>query len=308
MAEVEPVRQQLERLKFKFDGWGRSEVRELKNIILPGEEIYELVNGIYEGGFALLVATNIRVLLIDKKPLRYLTVEDLRFDMINEIDYSHRLLMAQITISTGSKTLRFTSYNQQRLRKAIHHVQAFMAESKRKQTEHQEDQSNHLVKINQQLQAYLLAQFQQQRELSSQLEQARKTGEVENLPTPKPIVPSAELADYLYANSLLRANGHPELVGNIQSVPAPAVKPTPTTIASGDTSDIVQQGKREIFAKRLKPHVQSLSNSIEVNPLKVAYAKLPLALRNRKFGRPSFHAHSEVSGKPSLSGSIYETA
>jgi hypothetical protein len=49
---------------------------------LPGEEIYELVNGIYEGGFAIVVATDVRLLLIDKKPMNYLNVEDLRFDMI----------------------------------------------------------------------------------------------------------------------------------------------------------------------------------------------------------------------------------
>src|SRR3982751_2884068 len=107
MVTAESVEKQLKKVHFNTFGWGRTEARELPHILMPDEQIYELVNGIYEGGFALLVATNVRMLLIDKKPMNYLTVEDLRFDMISEIDYAHRLLGARISISTGSKNLKF---------------------------------------------------------------------------------------------------------------------------------------------------------------------------------------------------------
>ena len=176
MVSAESVEKQLKRLKFNIHGWGRSEVRELHRILMEGEEVYECVNGMYEGGFALLVATDSRVLLIDKKPLNYLTVEDLRFDMINELDYSHRLLGAHITISAGSKSLTFKSYNQPRLRKLITHVQHCMAESKKSLSAGQQDQKQHLEQINQQLQAYLIAQHQQQETLREQLAQARSGG------------------------------------------------------------------------------------------------------------------------------------
>src|SRR5580692_10836308 len=121
MVSKQLINEQLKRLGFSLNGWGRSEIRELPHILLPGEEIYELVNGTYEGGFALAVATDARLLLVDKKPMNYLTVEDIRFDMISEIDYSHRLLGAQIGISTGSRDLTFRSFNQPRLRKLIGH-------------------------------------------------------------------------------------------------------------------------------------------------------------------------------------------
>src|ERR1035437_2645471 len=113
MVSAASIEEQLKRLGFNHRGWGRTEVRELRNIILPDEEIYECVNGIYEGGFALLLATDARVLLVDKKPLSFLAIEDLRFDMINEIDYNHRVLGAYITIATGNKTLLFRSYNKE---------------------------------------------------------------------------------------------------------------------------------------------------------------------------------------------------
>src|SRR5437868_7095679 len=105
MVSKKSVEKQLKRIGFKANAWGRKEVAELPNIILPGEEIFECVNGIYEGGFALLLASDIRVLLVDKKPLNYLTVEDLRFEQINEIDYYHRIIGAHISIASGPKTL-----------------------------------------------------------------------------------------------------------------------------------------------------------------------------------------------------------
>src|SRR5689334_21296733 len=92
MASLKSVEKQLKNIHFNTHAWGKAEISELPNILLDDEKIFECVNGTYEGGFALLVATNLRLLLVDKKPLKYLTVEDLRFDMINQIDYSHRLM------------------------------------------------------------------------------------------------------------------------------------------------------------------------------------------------------------------------
>src|SRR5579884_4222648 len=177
MVSRKEIVDQLKRIGFKHNGWGKGEIAELERIILPDEEIYECVNGAYEGGFALLVATDVRVLLVDKKPLNFLTVEDMRFDMISEIDYNHRLFGADISISSGSKLMKFRSYNQQRLRKLIGHVQHCMAESKEKQTVHADSQVSHLEQINKQLQAYLIAQHQYQM-------QAMKPVEAEILPPP----------------------------------------------------------------------------------------------------------------------------
>jgi hypothetical protein len=113
---------QLKRIGCNFQFWGRAELKELANVLLPGERVEHVVNGSYEGGFALLAATDQRVLLVDKKPM-YLTLEDIRFDMISEVDYNHRLLSANIHICTTNKSLRFTAYNHARLRKMFHFVQ-----------------------------------------------------------------------------------------------------------------------------------------------------------------------------------------
>lgn len=158
--------QQLKRIHFNRHGWGRSEVSELCAVLMPSEEIDECVNGFYEAGFALLVATRDRLLLIDKKPLNYLTVEDMRFDMICEFDYSHRLFGANVTLTTtGNKTLHFTSWNQPRLRRLLGFVQFRITEAKKLQQSHQEAQKTHLEQLNQQLRLFLALQqyyYQQQ--------------------------------------------------------------------------------------------------------------------------------------------------
>lgn len=342
MVTKQSVEQQLKKIGFNNYGWGRTEIRELPAVLLEGEEIYECVNGLYEGGFALLVATNIRVLLIDKKPLNYLTVEDLRFDMINELDYSHRLMGARISISAGSKNLKFTSYNQPRLRKLISHVQHCMAENKKKQSDHQEDQRLHLEQINQQLQTYLLAQHQQQEQLQDQL----RKGNQQAPPSIEPVRPGPQLSDYLFAQSLLAQHKaqaaqqpgvnlntasaapapSPELdAPTVSAVPRPQMAPT----LRATPDDLYAEGVQEVFGRRMqatqvpRQHVQAepaatttpeaaspgaastpplmvplqitgsaLQHALDMNPLRIAYAKLPMAMRNRRFGRPSFHAHS----------------
>lgn len=314
MVSAESVHKQLKKLGFKHNGWGMGEVKELPNIILPDEEIFEVVNGIYEGGFALLLATDVRVVLVDKKPLNYLTVEDIRFDMINEMDYSHRLLGAQISIATGNKNLVFRSYNQQRLRKLIGHVQHSMADSKKKQNNHQEDQKEHLQQINQQLQAYLVAQHQYQQ----QMQYAQHTGQPAP-PVPEPAKPSPELSDYLFAQSLLAqyqsqagpAAANLPVQSDLMAQIAPQIQQPAPPLAPSQGSqfeDLYAEGMQEIFGKReqtqaapaaiqaaqtTQPPKPLHHHALDVNPMRVAYSKLPMALRNRRFGRPSFHAHSQ---------------
>lgn len=286
MVDKRLVEAQLERIGFNQHAWGRQEVKELPNIILPEERIFECVNGIYEGGFALLVATDVRVLLIDKKPLNYLTVEDLRFDMINEIDYSHRVFGAHVDITTGNRELKFQTYNNRaRLRKLIGHVQHRMAEIKKRQDTHQEGQIQHLEQINERLRTYLMAQYKHQDELRQRLEKTKPGAQPGNLEPPRP---SPELSDYLLAHGLKEQYEE-------QNGPLPG-KPDET-----ERKELLAEGLKEVFGKDGKPRAPGPDGgkhghhrSLDINPLKIAYSKLPMALRNRKFGRPSLHAHSRT--------------
>lgn len=142
MADIrlKQLEDQLKRIGCNYRFWGRAELKELAYVLLPGETVEHCVNGSYEGGFALLAATDQRVLLIDKKPM-YLTLEDIRFDMIVEIDYNHRLLNANVFICTPNKSLRFVAYNHARLRALFHFVQTRVAEIRQHYTMLQQGQA-----------------------------------------------------------------------------------------------------------------------------------------------------------------------
>lgn len=287
MVDIKSVQKQLKGIKFGGSLWNQAEIRELPNILHEGEKVAECANGVYEGGLALMVATDQRVLLIDKKPLNYLTVEDLRFDMINEIDYSHRLMGAAVTISSGSKTMKFKSYNQARLRRLINLVQQRMSEVKQEQAEKTENQQQHLEEINKQLQMYLLAQHQQ---LQQQISE-----DTSGVPKPSP-----QLSDYLFAQRLLEQFQQQDAQKSAIAAPAvdaPSLNPEKTTPA--DPVELRAAARREVFGKAALQKTESTAEQIpstgrplEINALKVAYSKLPMMLRNRKFGRPSFQAGS----------------
>jgi hypothetical protein len=122
MVSFAHVEEQLKLVGCNFKLWGRSEIRELSNVLMPEEVIAQAVNGTYEGGFAMLVVTNYRVLLVDRKPM-LLTIEDIRYDMMSEVDYHNRLMGATVRIFTPMRNLVFSSWSNVRLRKCVNYVQ-----------------------------------------------------------------------------------------------------------------------------------------------------------------------------------------
>jgi hypothetical protein len=122
MVSLKSIDAQLDALGIKFRLIGRPEIEELQHILVPEERILQCINGLYDGGVALLCATDQRLLLVDKKPW-FLTLEDIGYDMITEVDYRSRLLDATTTIHTPSKMLNFRSWHQPRLRMLTSYVQ-----------------------------------------------------------------------------------------------------------------------------------------------------------------------------------------
>jgi hypothetical protein len=122
MVSLHEVEAQLEHVGCNFKVWGRAEIRELSNVLMQDEKIAQAVNGTYEGGFAMLVVTTYRVLLIDSKPM-LLTIEDIRYDMMAEVDFHNRLMGATIRIFTPMRNLVFNSWSNTRLRKCVNYIQ-----------------------------------------------------------------------------------------------------------------------------------------------------------------------------------------
>lgn len=280
MISRKRLEEQLRKINFRYTGWGRSEVEELCNILMPDEEIEECVNGYYEAGFALLVSTKDRVLLVDKKPLGYLTIHDVRFDLINELDLHHRLFGAQIRISTGNKVLLFTSLNQVRLRRLLNYVQNRMTQIKKELEGHQSEQKQHLEEMNEQLRLYLMAAHKQQ-----YLDQANAlaAGQTNNVNT---TVPAAMLMQ----------------LGNIPLPPVQSASDAPQTpfeqVASHafdasqgsavaqeviPASEPVTPVSQPAVGTSLSPQQISISAARRVLPVISAYTRLPLMSQRRRY-------------------------
>lgn len=127
MVHKSEVERQLRQAGYSFRFWWRAERRELGNVLMPDETIAHCVNGQYEGGLAILCVTDHRILLIDRKPM-YLTLEDIRFDMVAEIDYRHRLLNAAVHITTPNRTLIFVGWNHAHMRQLMNYAQRRLIE------------------------------------------------------------------------------------------------------------------------------------------------------------------------------------
>lgn len=156
MVTWQSVEAQLKRVGCNYVLWGSTEVHELANILMDSERIVQAVNGYYDGGFALLTVTNYRVIVVDKKPF-LLTVEDLRYDMIAEVDYSARVFTSILHIITPLRSLDFTSWSTRRLRSSMNYIQQRVMELRNNE--------------------FLANQFAQQQHMSQQGQQGEQLAE-----------------------------------------------------------------------------------------------------------------------------------
>lgn len=122
MVHLHIIDEQLREIGVSIKFFGRPEVRELAKILGSDETIMHAVNGYYENGFALLVATDQRLLLIDRKPMS-LTVEDIQFETVTEVGFTYRLFNAMVRIHTPHKSLVFSCWNGRKLRELSEYLQ-----------------------------------------------------------------------------------------------------------------------------------------------------------------------------------------
>jgi hypothetical protein len=139
MVHPSVIEARLSHLGIRLSRWFKAEIKELEHILAEHEQIVSVVPGRYFGGFALLVATDQRLLLIDKRTF-FMTVDDIRYDMISEIDFNMRLLDCTLHLFTFNKQHRFTSckYKKQ-LRTLTSYVQKRVMELRQYHQTHPND-------------------------------------------------------------------------------------------------------------------------------------------------------------------------
>lgn len=137
MVHISVIQSQLTQLGIKLSRWFTPELKELQQIMMDNEKIIAAAPGRYFSGFALLIATDQRMLLIDKRTF-FMTVEDTRYDMISEIDFSSHIYDVTVHIFTLNKQHNFTSIRYKRqLRDLCSYVQQRVWELRQVQEQQQ---------------------------------------------------------------------------------------------------------------------------------------------------------------------------
>lgn len=123
MVHISEIEARLNQLGVNLSRWFRAEKKELQHILMDHEKIICAVPGRYYGSFALLVATDQRLLLIDKRTF-FMNLEDIRYDMITETNFNTGVIEATLQVYTLNKHHQFTSIkNKDQLRDLTKFVQ-----------------------------------------------------------------------------------------------------------------------------------------------------------------------------------------
>lgn len=105
---AEQISEQINLLK--LDGvskfFGKKEINELPKILLKDENVLDIVQGAYSGKMGVLIATQFRLIFIDKGFLFGVKVEDFPYDKITSIQYETGIIQGKIIImASGNKAL-----------------------------------------------------------------------------------------------------------------------------------------------------------------------------------------------------------
>ncbi len=122
---------QLEKIGFAKSFMGRREVAELPKIIGEDEEIFALVQGNYNEKIGILVATNKRLLFVDKGLIYGMKVEDFGLDKITSIQYETGILFGEIKILASGNTAKISQVTNAEAKTFSEKVRAKLSETKK---------------------------------------------------------------------------------------------------------------------------------------------------------------------------------
>jgi hypothetical protein len=106
MPTLEDVKTQIKSIDGISKFLGFKEIKELPDILWENERIENMISGTYNNGNGILVATNSRLIFVDKGLIFGLKVEDFPLDKITSIQYSTGILLGKLTIfASGNKAI-----------------------------------------------------------------------------------------------------------------------------------------------------------------------------------------------------------
>ena len=124
MADHETrIRRQLRELGMSKIAMLRSEIKYLPRIIHLDEQVGGVAYGSYEGGFAVLVATDKRVIFLDKKPMA--TIEDeITYFVVSGVSLSSAGINSTVSLHTRIKDYTLQTLNEKCAEGFVRYIEA----------------------------------------------------------------------------------------------------------------------------------------------------------------------------------------
>lgn len=121
-THTQRVQQDLKNAGLSLYGRNSHEASYLPHIIHKDEPIEAAVFGYHEVGFVLLVATNWRIIFLDRKPL-FINEDEVHYRFVSGIAYNHTPLGTSIALHTRVKEFKLLGLNKDSALKFVHFIE-----------------------------------------------------------------------------------------------------------------------------------------------------------------------------------------
>ncbi len=125
------IKRELKRLGASPYGMWRFGARYLPSVIHLDEVLGGVVYGFNKEGSVTLVATDKRVIFLDKKPL-FVNLEEMTYDIVGGVTFSHAGMSSIITLHTRMRDYRIRTFNDKCARGFMHYVEGRCLEHPRR--------------------------------------------------------------------------------------------------------------------------------------------------------------------------------
>jgi len=124
MPTLDEIKAQIQNLDGASKLLGFKEIKQLPAILWEDEVVEKLVQGIYSSGYGILVATNKRLIFVDKGLIYGLRVEDFPYDKITSIQYETGVFYGEIKIFASGNKADITQISKKQARDFAEYVRA----------------------------------------------------------------------------------------------------------------------------------------------------------------------------------------
>lgn len=129
---LDEIKEELEKLDINPTFFARKEIRELPDVLSEDERIVYLVEGRNKTTkhHIILVATDRRLIFVDKEFMYGLNVEDFSYDKVSSIQYEASLMLASIDIHVSDSTVEIDGVGKYEAELFCEKVRDFMSRPK----------------------------------------------------------------------------------------------------------------------------------------------------------------------------------